>query len=744
LNAPGIVDQDDMCIWVHPTNHSLSTVITSDKSANKLFVYDLSGNVLQIINISGSPGNIDIRYNLLLSGVLTDIIGYNDRTNGTIVFYKINKTTRQLSFISNFSDGGMTGDNYGFCLYHSPVSGKYYAIASSNSTQMKQWELVDNGNGTIGGIFKRTWNNGSGDITEGLVADDELGVLFAANEGEGIYKYNAEPDEPNPVGELIAPTGSNGLTEDVEGLTIYYSSQGNGYIIASSQGSNNFKVYERQAPHNYIKTVQVTGVGNTDGIDVINLNLDYSFPYGMFLVHDGTGSPFAIKVCKWEDLLLDVDTSYWNPRHSPFSYTSNTFAVIGDYGSEGINEQRVADMVKSWNPEFVITTGDNTYGSNPIDENIGQYYSKFIYPYTGNYPPSSPDQNRFWISVGNHDYDDGGGIDAIQNYFPYLLPNTYFDIVIGDVHFFFLDSEEFYQYSDAQKIWFDNAVANSTARWRIAVFHRPPYTSGGGGNTANEHNMRTWPFNQNNFQLMFNGHIHNMEHLTVPGEQTHYCVQGAGGRSLYTFENDPSPATRVWGLDYKYGACKVIVTSTTLTIEFWSTDGTTNSLEHSFILNNPITNSFQLSVDVENGWNMVSIPGLHPVDQNVLTWWPGKDPTSNVFNFNGTYHSVTTVTPGAGYWMKHIDPNTYNTGDEWPSSGIQMVTHNPINGSTGWNLIGGYENSIPVSEITTSPPGLINGPIYKFNSVFYQVADTLKPGYAYWIKLSGDGQIIFP
>jgi hypothetical protein len=94
--------------------------------------------------------------------------------------------------------------------------------------------------------------------------------------------------------------------------------------------------------------------------------------------------------------------------------------------------------------------------------------------------------------------------------------------------------------------------------------------------------------------------------------------------------------------------------------------------------------------------------------------------------------------------MKHIDPNTYNTGDEWPSSGIQMVTHNPINGSTGWNLIGGYENSIPVSEITTSPPGLINGPIYKFNSVFYQVADTLKPGYAYWIKLSGDGQIIFP
>ena len=31
---------------------------------------------------------------------------------------------------------------------------------------------------------------------------------------------------------------------------------------------------------------------------------------------------------------------------------------------------------------------------------------------------------------------------------------------------------------------------------------------------------------------------------------------------------------------------------------------------------------FPLSVDVNAGWNMVSIPGLHPTDQNVDTWWP--------------------------------------------------------------------------------------------------------------------------
>ncbi len=290
LNASGIVDQDDMCIWIHPADKSQSTVITSDKTASKLFVYDLSGNTLQTINVPGKPGNIDVRYNFEMSGQPTDIVGYNDRDNGTIVFYKVDPVTRQLSYVSNFGDGGMTGNNYGFCLYRSPNTGKYYSIASSNSTQMKQWELVDNGNGTIGGILKRTWNNGNGDITEGLVADDETGQLYCANEGEGIYKYDADPLVSNPTGVLVAGTGQNGLTQDVEGITIYYAANGEGYLMASSQGNSTFKVYERKEPHNFVKTIDVVNAGSTDGIDVTNVNLGSGFPEGIFVVHNGSGS----------------------------------------------------------------------------------------------------------------------------------------------------------------------------------------------------------------------------------------------------------------------------------------------------------------------------------------------------------------------------------------------------------------------------------------------------------------------
>ena len=65
------------------------------------------------------------------------------------------------------------------------------------------------------------------------------------------------------------------------------------------------------------------------------------------------------------------------------------------------------------------------------------------------------------------------------------------------------------------------------------------------------------------------------------------------------------------------------------------------------------SNTFQLSVNVANGWNMVSIPGLHPTDQNVSTWWAFRDPGANVFRYAGGYQPVTVAAPGIGYWMKH-------------------------------------------------------------------------------------------
>jgi len=82
------------------------------------------------------------------------------------------------------------------------------------------------------------------------------------------------------------------------------------------------------------------------------------------------------------------------------------FAAIGDYGDEGQPLADVAALVKSWNPDFITTVGDNNYNlgeASTIDANIGQYFHAFIGNYTGDYGPGAA-SNNFYPAPGNHDW----------------------------------------------------------------------------------------------------------------------------------------------------------------------------------------------------------------------------------------------------------------------------------------------------------------------------------------------------
>src|SRR5436305_11759591 len=124
------------------------------------------------------------------------------------------------------------------------------------------------------------------------------------------------------------------------------------------------------------------------------------------------------------------------------SASSVRFAVIGDYGDAGQNELDVANLVHGWNPDFVITTGDNNYNdgaASTIDRNIGQYYHDFIFPYTGTYGPGAP-FNKFFPALGNHDWVTAGAAPYLS-YF--TLPNNerYYDFASGPAHFYSIDSD---------------------------------------------------------------------------------------------------------------------------------------------------------------------------------------------------------------------------------------------------------------------------------------------------------------
>lgn len=243
------------------------------------------------------------------------------------------------------------------------------------------------------------------------------------------------------------------------------------------------------------------------------------------------------------------------------------FAVIGDYGKAGSNELNVSLLVKSWNPDLIITLGDNNYENgeaSTIDENIGQYYQEYIYPYLGTYGSGSPDSiNHFFPSMGNHDWRASNA----QPYLDYFtLPNNerYYDFVLGNVQFFMLDSDsnepDGNTYSSTQGQWFTDRVSSSTAKWKVVGFHHPPYSSAQHGSSS----FMQWPFRDLGIDAVFAAHDHSYERIIVDGLV--YFVDGLGGKSKYNFGN-PVPGSQVRYND-NYGAMLVETYSDSINFKF--------------------------------------------------------------------------------------------------------------------------------------------------------------------------------
>ena len=257
------------------------------------------------------------------------------------------------------------------------------------------------------------------------------------------------------------------------------------------------------------------------------------------------------------------------------------FAVIGDYGTGYSNEARVASLVTGWAPDFIITTGDNNYpdgSAETIDRNIGQFYSQYIGDYQGSYGLGS-ETNRFWPSLGNHDWLS---ISCDSNhcngpYFDYFnLPGNerYYDVDFDLVHLYVMDS--FYKEPDGnegdsiQANWLKNVLSASQACFDIVYFHHAPYSSGHYGSYSN----MQWPFHEWGAEVIMAGHDHSYERLAFNGLP--YFVNGTGGAVLYSFENlgnlPPGVVSHV-RYNETYGAMLVTATDTQITYEFINVDG---------------------------------------------------------------------------------------------------------------------------------------------------------------------------
>ncbi len=259
------------------------------------------------------------------------------------------------------------------------------------------------------------------------------------------------------------------------------------------------------------------------------------------------------------------------PLPIPVGEKPALFAVIGDFGQAGRHAMGVAEMIDSWHVDFIVTTGDNNYQdgeASTMDENIGQYYHRYIGDYKGEYNRGS-ETNLFFPSLGNHDWSLGN-IDPYLDYFTLPGNERYYDVSFSPVHLFILDIDphepDGVGVSSVQAAWLKDALAASEDTWNIVVMHHPPYSSGLHGPS----DWAQWPYKEWGADVVLAGHDHTYERLEV--DSLLYLVNGLGGHAArYDFYNILPQSQFRYNADW--GAMRVQATSQWITFEFINIQG---------------------------------------------------------------------------------------------------------------------------------------------------------------------------
>ncbi|HMG36040.1 MAG TPA: metallophosphoesterase [Blastocatellia bacterium] len=201
------------------------------------------------------------------------------------------------------------------------------------------------------------------------------------------------------------------------------------------------------------------------------------------------------------------------------------FALIGDWGTGNQDETRVAEQMFSAHKakafDFVISAGDNIYPNGSprhFKRNFEEPFNSIL-----------ADRVNFYAVLGNHDVESGGNEQCQYPLFN-MQGSRYYGLKKGDglAEFFMLDSNAF---DNSQAEWLENTLRASQARWKIAVFHHPIYSSGKTHGSAMGLRKKLEPmFTRYGVNIGLSGHDHIYER-TKPQQGIQYFVSGAGGKS---------------------------------------------------------------------------------------------------------------------------------------------------------------------------------------------------------------------
>jgi hypothetical protein len=284
----------------------------------------------------------------------------------------------------------------------------------------------------------------------------------------------------------------------------------------------------------------------------------------------------------------DVNASTDQFRTAPAPGSGSLrFIIYGDSGTGSTAQKTLASIMSSDTFDLAMHAGDIAYGNTggTGDASYATYQSWFFDIYR-NWLRRKP----FFPSPGNHDtrssnawgrayldlfvLPDEGGSGAYADH-----AERYYSFDYGPVHFVALDTERAFQDTArraAQLQWLDADLAASSQSWKIAYFHRSPYSSGEHGSDTAVRQAFGPLFEKHGVQLVLSAHDHGYERSVpwrtstdVNQQAVTYVVTGGGGGPLYAVSR--SAWTAVSASRHHY--VKVAVSGCTAAISAIGTSG---------------------------------------------------------------------------------------------------------------------------------------------------------------------------
>lgn len=202
----------------------------------------------------------------------------------------------------------------------------------------------------------------------------------------------------------------------------------------------------------------------------------------------------------------------------PVGKDSVKFLVIGDSGTGDRGQTETGAQMWAAHSvfpfDFAIMLGDNLYGG----ERPQDFVSKFERPYKPMLDANIP----FYAALGNHD-------DPNQRFYKHfgMGGQRFFTYQKKDARFFVLDSN--YMDKDQQR-WLEEELSKSNAKWKIAYFHHPLYSSGAAhGSEVDLRSIVEPLFIKYNLNVVIAGHEHFYERIK-PQKGIYYFTAGGSAK----------------------------------------------------------------------------------------------------------------------------------------------------------------------------------------------------------------------